>query len=117
MSKAILPIFGFLLAAMASGATLQIPSADGPLTINGLADEDIWKQAVGLPLEPVGFSAPFPAGGEMRAVVRGGYLCLSAAFRRPAVWSPDRLAKIRCGGRRTLSLDLHFHGFGPFPGL
>ena len=35
MSKALLSAFCFLLAATASGASLNIPSADGPLTING----------------------------------------------------------------------------------
>lgn len=76
MSRAIVPLF--LLAAVASGATLQVPSADAPLTINGLLDEDIWKQSVVLPVQGPEFGAPFPAAGEMRAVVRGGYLCLSA---------------------------------------
>jgi dienelactone hydrolase len=101
MSKAILAIFGFLLAAMASGASLKIPSADGPLTVNGLVDEDIWTQAVVLPLQPAEFGAPFPAGGEMRAVVREGYLCLSARLpetgrivarsigRNPVWWRED----------------------------
>jgi cephalosporin-C deacetylase-like acetyl esterase len=48
------------------------------LTVDGVAEEEIWKQATVLPLHSADFGAPFPAGGEMRAIVRGGYLCLSA---------------------------------------
>ena len=101
---------GFLRGA--AGAALRIPSADGPLTINGLADEDIWKQAVVLPLGPVPFSDPFPAGGQMRAVVRGGYLCLSA-------WVPEtgRLVARSTGQdpvwwkEDLVVWTVHFHGF------
>jgi dienelactone hydrolase len=78
MFKAILPILCFLFTNVASGASLTIPSADGPLIINGVVDEDIWKQAIVLPSQPAEYGAPFPAGGEMRAVIRGAYLCLSA---------------------------------------
>jgi len=78
MCKTLLPTFCFLLATMASGATLNVPSADGPLTLDGRVEEGIWAQAVVVPLSPQEFGAPFPAGGEMRAVVRRGYLCLSA---------------------------------------
>lgn len=66
------------LAAGARGATLNVPSADGPLTIDGVIQEAIWSRAAVLPLQPPGFGAPFPQGGEVRAVVRRGYLCLSA---------------------------------------
>ncbi len=101
MCKAILPTFCFLLATVASGATLNIPSADGPLTVDGRVEEDIWAQAVVLPLQPKEFGAPFPAGGEMRAMVRRGYLCLSARLpeserlvaksigRNPVWWRED----------------------------
>jgi dienelactone hydrolase len=78
MNKAVFSLLYFLLATMASGATLKIPSAEGPLTVDGLVDEEIWSQAAVLPLQPADFGAPFPAGGEIRAVVRRGYLCLSA---------------------------------------
>jgi dienelactone hydrolase len=78
MCKAIVPTFFFLLATVASGATLRIPSTDGALTVDGRVQEDIWARAAVLPLQPKEFGAPFPAGGEMRAVVRRGYLCLSA---------------------------------------
>ena len=78
MNKAVLSLLYFLPARVASGATLNIPSVDGPLTVDGLIGEDIWAQAAVLPLQPADFGAPFPAGGEMRAVVRRGYLCLSA---------------------------------------
>ena len=100
------------LLAGAAGATVRIPSAEGRLTINGLADEDIWKQAVVLPLGPVAFSAPFPAGGQMRAVVRGGYLCLSA-------WVPEtgRLVAHSTGQDTVwwkedlVVWTVHFYGF------
>ena len=81
MCKAIPPTFFFLLATLASGATLSIPSADGALIVDGRVDEDIWARAAVLPLQSKEFGAPFPAGGEMRAVVRRGYLCLSARLR------------------------------------
>jgi hypothetical protein len=51
---------------------------NGPLTIDGLVDEDIWKQAAVLPIQATDYGAPFPQGGETRAMVRGRYLCLSA---------------------------------------
>jgi dienelactone hydrolase len=101
MCKAVLTAFFFLLATAASGATLNIPSADGALTVDGRVVEAIWTQAVVLPLQPREFGAPFPAGGEMRAVVRQGYLCLSARLpesgrivakstgRGPIQWSED----------------------------
>jgi len=78
MRIAILTPLFFLLTAAASGATLRIPSAEGPLTIDGRVDEGIWAQAVVLPFQGREFGNPFPAGGEMRAVVRRGYVCLSA---------------------------------------
>src|SRR5215472_1783696 len=101
MCKAILPTVFFLLATVASGATLSIPSADGALTVDGRVDEDIWARAAVLPLQSKQFGAPFPAGGEMRAVVRQGYLCLSPRLpesgrvvaksigRDPAWWRED----------------------------
>jgi hypothetical protein len=101
MCKAILPAFCFLLATIASGATLDIPSVNGPLTVDGRVEEDIWAEAVVLPLQPKELGAPFPAGGEMRALVRRGYLYLSARLpeserlvaksigRNPVWWRED----------------------------
>jgi len=129
MSKAILPIFCFLLTAMASGASLKIPSADGPLTVNGLVDEDIWTQAVVLPLQPAEFGAPFPAGGEMRAVVRGGYLCLSARLpetgrivarsigRNPVWWREDLVIwtfRFRSSEERNVFLTVSVNPLGAY---
>ena len=91
----------FLLTTIASGATLTIPSADGPLTVDGRLEENIWAKAVVLQIQPKEFGAPFPAGGEMRAVLRRGYLCLSARLpengrivaksigRNPVWWRED----------------------------
>jgi hypothetical protein len=59
-------------AAAAGGETLRIPAASGPLTVDGIADEEIWNQATVLSLHSADFGSPFPASGEMRAVVRGG---------------------------------------------
>jgi len=78
MLRAILGILSLPLAALAGGAILTIPSADGPLTIDGAANEQIWQHAAVLPLQPSEFGAPFPGAGEVRVVLRGGYLCFSA---------------------------------------
>ena len=78
MHRALNSVVLFCFAAGASGATLRVPAAGGSLTVDGVADEEIWKQAAALPMHSADFGAPFPAAGEMRAVVRGGYLCLSA---------------------------------------
>ena len=51
---------------------------NGPLTIDGFVNEDIWKQAAVLPMQANDYGAAFPQGGETRAMVRGRYLCLSA---------------------------------------
>jgi dienelactone hydrolase len=95
-----LPITGSL-ALMASAANLKVPAADGPLLIDGVQDEAIWKRAVVLPTHSADFGAPFPAGGDLRALVRGGYLCLSAEVpetgrvvarstgRNPTWWRED----------------------------
>ena len=78
MVKFVLIALMLTASAVASEPRLLIPVASGPLTIDGVADEAIWQQAAVLPLQKPAFGAPFPDGGEMRAVVRGGYLCLSA---------------------------------------
>ena len=78
MRKAICSLLFLNFAARVSGATLQIPGATGSLTIDGVVDEAIWKQATVLPAHSPGFGASFPGRGEMRAVVRGSFLCLSA---------------------------------------
>jgi Acetyl xylan esterase (AXE1) len=105
----------FCVAAGASGATLRIPAARGPLTVDGLPDEEIWKQATLLPLHSTEFGAPFPAGGEIRAIVRGGYLCLSARLPEksrvvarstglnPVWWRED-----------LVILSLHFKSFSTY---
>ena len=78
MRKGIFVTLIVLAATVASGATLNIPAVDGDLTIDGRPGEDIWAHAVVLPFQPGEFGSPFPAGGDMRALVRRGYLCLSA---------------------------------------
>ncbi len=56
-------------------ATLQIPHAAGPLTIDGRLDEPIWRQARVLALGR--------DGGETRVLLRGGYVCLAARLPEP----------------------------------
>jgi hypothetical protein len=78
MSKIILPLLCLLLGRAAGAASWAIPSVNGPMTIDGLVDEDPWKQAAVLPIQATDYGAAFPQGGETRALVRGNYLCLSA---------------------------------------
>jgi hypothetical protein len=78
MVKLILMTAALLGTAVASEPRLVVPAASGPLTIDGVPDEAIWREAAVLPLQKPDFGAPFPDGGEMRAMVRSGYLCLSA---------------------------------------
>jgi len=89
--------------AAASEPRLVVPAASGPLTIDGVPDETIWTHAAVLPLQKPTFGAPFPEGGEMRALVRNGYLCLSARIPEtgrvvarstgvnPAWWREDQV--------------------------
>lgn len=103
MVKFVLIALMLTASAVASEPRLLIPVASGPLTIDGVADEAIWQQAAVLPLQKPAFGAPFPDGGEMRAVVRGGYLCLSARVPekgrivarsttvKPAWWREDQV--------------------------
>jgi hypothetical protein len=77
-SRIILPLLCLLLAPAANADSWTIPSVNGPLTIDGLVNEDIWKQAAVLPMQATEYGAPFPQSGETRAMVRGRYLCLSA---------------------------------------
>ncbi len=115
MSQIIAPVFCLLLAAMANAEVVRIPAVKGSLTIDGVPDEDIWKRAIILPIQPAEFGAPFPASGEMRAVVRGGYLCLSARLpetgrvvarstgRNPVWWNED-----------LVIWSFHFHSFSTY---
>lgn len=92
-----------LIVAKAGAAVLPIPTVIGPLTIDGSPEEAVWKQAAVLPGDPDKFGAAFPAGGETRAMVRSGYLCLSARLpekgrivarstgRNPVWWREDRM--------------------------
>jgi hypothetical protein len=78
MPKIILPLLCLLLCRAATAAQWAIPSVNGPMTIDGLVDEDLWKQGAVLPMRSTDYGATFPLGGETRALVRGNYLCLSA---------------------------------------
>ncbi len=83
LASRIIPLLLFLLivfapVAYAGAQTIAIPSVSGPLTIDGLVNEDIWKQAAVLPMQPTDYGPAFPQGGETRALVRGRYLCLGA---------------------------------------
>ena len=105
----------FLLAAIASAKALKVPSLQGPLEIDGVGNEELWKRAVVLPLGRADFEGPFPGGGEMRAAVRGDYLCLSAHIpetgrvvarsigRNPVWWDED-----------LVTWSLHFRSFSTY---
>lgn len=94
-----------VLAGLASAGEprLVVPSVSGALTVDGVPDEPVWERAAVLPLGTPEFSQPFPAPGEMRALVRDGYLCLSARLPEsgrlvarstgasPAWWPEDRV--------------------------
>ena len=104
MLKAILGTLCLPLAALAGAATLTIPSADGPLTIDGVINEEIWQRAAVLRVKPPEFGAPFPGAGEIRVILRGDYLCFSARIpetgrvvarstgRDPVWWREDVVA-------------------------
>jgi hypothetical protein len=103
MRRAVHSIVLLCFGTAANGAAVRIPAARGVLTIDGVADEEIWKQAVALQASSADFGAPFPTAGEIRAVVRDGYLCLSARLPEtgrivarstglnPAWWREDLL--------------------------
>ncbi len=78
MVKFVLIAAGLAGSVLAGEPRLVVPEASGPLMIDGMADEAIWRQAAILPLQKPPFGAPFPEGGEMRVLVQSGYLCLSA---------------------------------------
>jgi dienelactone hydrolase len=68
-----------LIASLSLGATeLVVPAAEGPLAIDGRIDEEIWQKASVLPLERHETRAALLAPGELRAIVKGAHLCLSA---------------------------------------
>ncbi len=73
-------LVSFLIASVAAGASFTIPSAVGPLTIDGTPDEAVWNRAAVLPGAPDRFGVTFPVGGETRVVVNSGYVCLSVRF-------------------------------------
>lgn len=101
MSKIGATIICFLLAGVANAEVLKIPAAEGGLVVDGLPDENIWARGIVLPSKSAEFGTPFPKGGEMRAVIRGNYLCVSARLpetgrivarstgRNPQWWNED----------------------------
>ncbi|MGI8962452.1 MAG: alpha/beta hydrolase [Bryobacteraceae bacterium] len=115
MSKGI-AWFGFwFVVAMASGANLKVAAADGPLIIDGRADEAIWKRAVMLPIRSLDFGAPFPGGGDWRAVVRGGDLCLSAHLPEPGRVVARSTGRNPKWWREDLVVwSFHFHSFATY---
>jgi cephalosporin-C deacetylase-like acetyl esterase len=117
------------VTASSFGATLTIPVAGGPLSIDGAADELMWHNAKTLTLRPAGFGDPFPRGGETRIAVRGAYLCLSARLPEPgrvvarsagrdaAWWNEDLVSwtfRIRPAGSRSRIVKLSVNPLGGF---
>lgn len=84
MVKVTVSILVLLAAQHLYAAPLQIPSLNGPLTLDGTVDEDIWKQAAILPSDATNYGDAFPQGGELRALIRGRYLCLAAKLPETA---------------------------------
>ena len=119
---------GRVLAADATAIT--IPPITGALSIDGRLDEPAWQTARVFPLTSAAFGAPFPAGGETRAAIRGSYLCLSAQIPEPGRvvahstghnpnwWSEDLITwNIRVQDtavRRHLSLSLSVNPVGAY---
>jgi cephalosporin-C deacetylase-like acetyl esterase len=115
MSRITVAAFFLLLAGITSAKTLKVPSVQGPLQIDGIGNEEMWKQAVVLPIGRADFDGPFPGGGEMRAAIRGDYLCLSAHLpetgrvvarstgRNPVWWNED-----------LVNWSLHFRSFSTY---
>jgi cephalosporin-C deacetylase-like acetyl esterase len=66
------------------GATVNIPTVEGPMTGDGRLDEPMWKSALVMSLESRDFDGrPFPEGGEARVALRGEWLCLGARLPEP----------------------------------
>ncbi len=110
----------FLLAASlpSVGTTVDIPAGEGPLAIDGRIEEEIWQKA-----------GVLPPGGELRAVVRGSYLCLSAKMpesgrvvarstgANPTWWREDLLTwsfRFRSSQGRNVLLTLAVNLLGAF---
>jgi hypothetical protein len=123
-----LPLAVLLSFAWTCGATLEIPSAAGPLTIDGNVDEPIWQTA-SLMAFPVERAGPFPVGGETRIMVRQGYLCLSAVLpesdrvvagstgRDLAWWAEDLIVwrfRVHPGRGQNVTVSLAVNPLGAF---
>ncbi len=112
-SKIILPLVCFLLAPAARAALREIPSVNGPLTIDGLVTEGIWKQVAVLPMQASDYGLEFPQGGETRALVRGQYLCLSARLPEPGRIVARSTGENPHWWREDLIIwTVHFRAFG-----
>lgn len=114
----------FLLSSAAQTAPLKIPSATGPLTVDGVPNEPIWNQAITLPFREPSFGPVFANGGEARILLRDGYVCVSARLPEPdrivarstganPVWWREDLAvwefrtRAPKGGNRQFSLSVN----------
>ncbi|MCZ2154902.1 MAG: acetylxylan esterase [Bryobacterales bacterium] len=103
MLKRLLLTTTLACSALAGSPQLTVPSAQGPLTIDGKPAEVIWEQAATLPLGSTDYPRLFPQAGSLREVVRAGYLCLSAELsenrgvvarstgENPVWWREDQL--------------------------
>lgn len=103
MVKHLLMIVAVAALAAAGEPRLAVPAASGPLILDGVPGEAIWADAAVLPGQGGDFGAPFPEGGDVRVLVRGGYLCLAARLPErgplvarstgadPSWWREDQL--------------------------
>jgi len=118
-----------VLVQAALAQTLQVPATSGPVTIDGKLDESAWQNAAVLPLGNCDLGEPFPAGGEVRLMVSGWWLCLAARLpesgrvvarstgRNPAWWREDLLAwsfRFRPERDRNRSLVLTVNPLGGY---
>src|ERR1700739_1190904 len=69
-------IFGFLL-------TISAAAQIAPLVVDGNLDDPIWAEATPVKLIPSDEGGPNPSGGEIRALVAGRYLYISARLPEP----------------------------------
>lgn len=103
MVKLVLAMALLSAFTIASEPRLAVPSLSGALTLDGIPDEPLWQRATVLPAGKAEFASPSPPAGEMRTLVRDGYLCLSARLPEsgrlvarstgadPAWWPEDRV--------------------------
>ena len=100
-------IFGFLLTISAAAQTAQMP----PLVVDGNLTDPIWREAAPVKLISSEEGVPSVAGGELRMLVAGRYLYVSARLPEPTghfvarltgrnpYWEEEDALRIRVRGK------------------